>query len=53
MPNAQRTRLSVKHLPLPYSEIWARLAVCMKAAAKQSGIDRCRGLAAACGCLGL
>jgi peptide/nickel transport system substrate-binding protein len=38
-PNAQGIRLSVKHLPLPYSEIWARLAEYMKAAAKQSGIE--------------
>jgi peptide/nickel transport system substrate-binding protein len=38
-PNAQGIRLSIKHLPLPYSEIWARLAEYMKAAAKQSGIE--------------
>jgi peptide/nickel transport system substrate-binding protein len=38
-PNAQGIRLSVKHLPLPYSEIWARLAEYMRAAAKQSGIE--------------
>jgi peptide/nickel transport system substrate-binding protein len=38
-PNAQGIRLSVKHLPLPYSEIWSRLAEYMKAAAKQSGIE--------------
>lgn len=38
-PNAQGIRLSIKHLPLPYSEIWARLAEYMRAAARQSGIE--------------
>lgn len=38
-PNAQGIRLSIKHLPLPYSEIWARLAEYMRAAARLSGIE--------------
>jgi peptide/nickel transport system substrate-binding protein len=38
-PNAQGVRLTLKHLVLPYGEIWARLSEYLRASMKQIGIE--------------
>jgi peptide/nickel transport system substrate-binding protein len=38
-PNAQGVRFSVKHLPLPYGEVWQRLSEYLRASYKQVGIE--------------
>ena len=38
-PDAQGVRFSVKHLPLPYGEVWQRLSEHLRAAYKQVGIE--------------
>lgn len=38
-PNAAGIRFSIKHLTLPYGEVWARLAEYLRTAFKQVGIE--------------
>jgi peptide/nickel transport system substrate-binding protein len=38
-PNAQGVRFSVKHLPLPYGEVWQRLSEYLRASYKKVGIE--------------
>ncbi len=38
-PNAQGIRFTLKHLTLPYGEVWTRLAEYMRTALKQVGIE--------------
>ena len=38
-PNAQGVRVTLKHLVLPYGEIWARLSEYLRASMKQIGIE--------------
>jgi peptide/nickel transport system substrate-binding protein len=38
-PNAQGVRVTLKHLVLPYGEIWARLSEYLRASLKQVGIE--------------
>jgi peptide/nickel transport system substrate-binding protein len=38
-PNAQGVRFTLKHLVLPYGEIWARLSEYLRASLKQVGIE--------------
>ena len=38
-PNAQGVRFTIKHLTLPYGEVWTRLAEYIRTALKQVGIE--------------